>query len=83
MNPIAQAENNFDSYPGWVCSDCAYKNGGLFPKGHCATFHAGICGWCSQKKTVTQPRDYGYPLYENIWKAALNPEHEKSKESDR
>ena len=56
-----QAENNCDPYPEWVCGDCAIANGGNWTKGHLATFHDDLCGWCGQIRSVTKPKDYGYP----------------------
>lgn len=46
-------------YPNTICFDCGVKYGK--PKGYAATFHIGICGWCGETKSVTEPRDYGYP----------------------
>ena len=48
-------------YPAWVCSYCAEKAGGHWPKGHVATFHTGICHVCGKEIAVTEPRDWGYP----------------------
>ena len=48
-------------YPTFVCSDCAESAGGKFPVGHVACFHTGICPCCGCIKTLTEPRDYGYP----------------------
>jgi len=48
-------------YPSYVCSDCAESAGGKFPVGHVACFHTGICPCCGCIKTLTEPRDYGYP----------------------
>ena len=91
MNPVNQCENNFDSYPSWICRQCAYKNGGKSAHGHVFSLSPGVCGWCEQQKVVTQPRDYGYPIYQdelvktyqNIWEAALDHKHDKSENSER
>ena len=48
-------------YPAWVCSSCAEKAGGKWPKGHVATFHSGICHVCGELVAVTEPRDWCYP----------------------
>lgn len=48
-------------YPVWVCSPCAEKAGGRWPKGHVATFHVGICHVCGEEIAVTEPRDWRYP----------------------
>lgn len=52
-------------YPAWICTDCAVKNKGKFPKGHIATWHIEECGWCHENKAVTEPKDYGFPRYES------------------
>lgn len=51
-------------YPEWVCKDCAYKAGGVSPRGMVSTFHRGKCDVCGEIKSVTEPRDYGYPKFE-------------------
>jgi len=61
---MKQIENNSETYPSWICGQCAIDHGGIWKKGHVATFHDGFCGWCSQIRSVTQPKDYGYPAYE-------------------
>ena len=47
-----------DSYPAWVCAECAHAAGktlrGL------ATFHPDACGICGKAAIVTEPRDYGH-----------------------
>lgn len=50
-------------YPTWVCLECAYKAGGMFPQGLISTFHKGKCDVCGKSKAVTEPRDYGYPKF--------------------
>ena len=51
-------------YPSLVCTECALKNGGRFPRDHIATFHIGDCGWCKKKCSVSQPRDYRFPKFD-------------------
>lgn len=48
-------------YPEWICSPCAEQNGGKMPANHLACWHVDECGVCGHIKTVTQPRDFGYP----------------------
>jgi hypothetical protein len=55
-----------DEYPAWICAECGRKHGKREPM--CATYHDGNpndlwdkCGWCGSRKTLTEPRDYGYP----------------------
>lgn len=47
-------------YPRTICCDCGEKHG-RWPKGHVATFYKGVCGWCGETKTVTEPRDHRFP----------------------
>ena len=59
------------NYPSWVCSDCGTKALQL-PENRgkkrftVSTFHNGICGVCGQEKAVTEPRDFGYPEFEQL-----------------
>lgn len=50
-------------YPKTICRECALKNKGTIYQDHISCFHHGKCGWCQQMKTVTEPRDYGYPIF--------------------
>jgi hypothetical protein len=52
-----------NKYPDWVCHDCATKADGKIPEGHLSTFHIGECGVCGIEKSVTEPRDYRYPVF--------------------
>lgn len=54
------------NYPQWVCSTCAIMAGGRSPQ--CATFHNDTCEVCGEFKTVTEPRDYGYPKFTKLFK---------------
>lgn len=54
-----------DTYPKYVCRECALKGGGTFPKTHLATFHYAICPCCGARKAVTEPCDYNYPSLES------------------
>lgn len=48
-------------YPSWICSDCAKLVSCHSTYSILATFHEGICDVCLKEKSVTEPRDYGYP----------------------
>ena len=48
-------------YPSWVCAECAQKAGGRFPEGYQATWCEEKCGVCGEVKSVTDPRNFGYP----------------------
>lgn len=54
-----------ENYPTWVCAECGFKasvNMGNNPIAFkTSTFHTGICGVCSKKGVVTEPRDFFYP----------------------
>lgn len=53
-----------EDYPTWVCTECAEAAGGKMPVDHLATWHYDKCDVCGgEKKTVTQPRDFGYPKF--------------------
>lgn len=45
-------------YPAWCCDDCGYKHGRR--RAGIATWHAGTCDVCGEKKNVTEPRDFGH-----------------------
>jgi hypothetical protein len=52
-----------NNYPTWVCSFCAKIAGGKIPRGHVYTIHIGICDICGRRTKVTEPRDFGYPVF--------------------
>jgi len=70
MLPISEIKSTegkqfvFEEYPAWICSECATSRG-YSNRCMLSTFHEDLCGWCEQIKTVTQPRDYGYPKFSN------------------
>jgi hypothetical protein len=49
-------------YPVWVCTECAEKAGGRMRREY-ATWHVDLCGVCAALRTVTEPRDFGYPPF--------------------
>lgn len=50
-------------YPSWICNSCGKKYGSNTSGSVFSTWHIGECGWCKQKTSVTEPRDFGYPKY--------------------
>ena len=44
----------------YVCSECAKKMGGKWPKGHCATCHTGTCPYCGKEKGLVSIGDYNW-----------------------
>lgn len=51
-----QSQND---YPGLVCFNCCRQANGKIP---CmATYHLNICEVCNKWRSVTHPRNYGYP----------------------
>lgn len=56
---------NSEDYPSWLCSQCALATNGRLPTMAC--FHMDICGVCNEWKSVTEPRDYGYPKVKVYW----------------
>lgn len=58
---VNQAENNSELYPDWICENCGTKE---FPfLTYISTYHHGECGWCKKTDSVTSPRNFGYPIY--------------------
>ena len=68
---VAAPKPKSKPYPSWVCHECGnngkrytlsqkkYLGRGTF----CSTIHEGTCGVCGKVKSVTEPRDYGYPHF--------------------
>lgn len=51
-------------YPDWVCGMCGLKARGMpLPAWACPTWHKGKCDVCGETKPVTEPRDFGYPVF--------------------
>lgn len=50
------------NYPRWVCRDCALQANGRTTD--IVSVHNDICGVCADLKTVSSPRDWGYPTFE-------------------
>ena len=55
-------------YPIWVCRECGYKAAlscrcmdQVFTV---STWHTDECGVCGAVVACTEPRDFGYPLFE-------------------
>jgi hypothetical protein len=46
---------------GYICSECARKNGAVWPEGHVATFHEGKCYTCKQQKVLCAVSDWSWP----------------------
>lgn len=44
----------------WICADCGKKHGRIL-ENHLSTWHEDLCHWCGKCKSVTEPRDFGYP----------------------
>lgn len=45
----------------YLCTDCAEKIGGRWPKGHVATIHVGICDSCGEPKALAHHDDWDWP----------------------
>lgn len=59
-------------YPTWCCYECG-KNAREFSTkaGHkvgpmilVSTYHEDTCDVCGETKSVTEPRDFGYPIFD-------------------
>lgn len=51
-----------NKYPSFICHECATKVGGILKVG-ISTWHLGNCDVCGELKSLTEPRDYGYPEF--------------------
>ena len=50
-----------DAHIGYICSPCAARLGGVWPKGHCATFHTAICPECGKTAGLGSVDDWDWP----------------------
>lgn len=52
------------NYPTWICQDCGSKasEGKQY---EISCWHEGICDICGKIKSVTEPRDFYYPDFED------------------
>ena len=44
----------------YICSKCAENNGGVWPDGHIATCHSGVCDICGEKKSLANVGDWNW-----------------------
>ena len=54
---------------GYICADCAKVRRGVWPAGHCATGHQGLCPDCGVSKGLASVDDWDWP------KGSRRPEH--------
>lgn len=61
-----------DQYPQWICEECGMRHGHKDP-GDGTTWHFSdpedpddTCGWCGERRPLTEPRDFGYPRWKNL-----------------
>jgi hypothetical protein len=59
MSAISEALQR--SEETYICSECAYKAGGVWPKGHIATFSASECAECKEEKSTCALSDWNWP----------------------
>lgn len=52
-------------YPVYCCTDCAEAAGGVLCKSM-STWHYAVCSICGKNKPVTEPRDFGYPVFDGF-----------------
>ena len=45
----------------FICVTCARKRGGVWPRGHCATMHAGRCDLCGEWRSLANVGDWDWP----------------------
>lgn len=61
--PCCIVDVGSEQYPSWICKECAENNGGK-PREGVSTHNFLKCGWCEENKSVTAPRNWGYPKFE-------------------
>lgn len=49
------------SQPGSICSECAERYGGEWPKGHVATHWMGQCSICEEEMACCCITDWNFP----------------------
>ena len=47
--------------PDFICTPCAEKYGGTWPKDHVATWHISRCEYCQRRKRVCNIGDWDWP----------------------
>ena len=53
--------NEYDEVPpGYICDECALKQGCTWPKGHCASFHIAECQYCKTEMPVCHISDWNW-----------------------
>jgi hypothetical protein len=59
MSAISQAlKRGEDAY---ICSTCATKAGGIWPRDHVATWSVGRCAECKEEKATAALSDWNWP----------------------
>ena len=48
-------------YPTKICNDCGLMYG--VPRGTCSTWHTETCEVCGKTTSITEPRDFRYPIF--------------------
>ncbi len=46
---------------GTICGSCAKAKGCIWPEGHMATLHEGLCSYCKKIKAVCSSGDWNWP----------------------
>ena len=71
--PKSAASDNdkLDTYPAWICRDCAIKFAGD-TRNNVSTYHSAKCDVCGQAASVTHQRNFGYPDFNSIKKENKN-----------
>jgi len=60
VDKALQRRVNLDDI-SWLCSTCARKLGGAWPRGHLATITSGPCEVCRKDSAITTPGDWDWP----------------------
>lgn len=54
---------------GYICFACSSKLKAVWPKGHCATCHMGVCPECNTRQSLASVDDWDWP------KGSKRPKH--------
>ena len=60
MSPSSEPAEAPDDI-AFICSECAKRAGGVWPKGHAATIHEGECGKCGKRAYLANVGDWDWP----------------------
>jgi len=68
-DPLCGTDDPNRPHTGYICTECAKRLGGVWPDGHCATCHGGVCPECKEHKGLCSVDDWDWP------KGSKRPKH--------